>query len=90
MKACAVLFVLCASCQLQSSLKTREDSSDDGSLKNKNTMCGMQAFAEAWASGLTCSDYCYVNVEVAAASVGEVLVTAASEAYATACAGAFP
>ena len=54
----------------------------------KRTVGGVQADAEAWATGLTCDDTCYVDVVKATKSMREVLVTAASEAYTSACAGA--
>lgn len=50
----------------------------------------MQAFAEAWARAYNCEKTCIVEVDAAVSSIGEVLVTAATEAYAHVCAGTLP
>lgn len=47
----------------------------------------MQAYANAWAAAIEC-DECEVDVEAAVSTIGNILVTAATEAYGALCASA--
>lgn len=49
----------------------------------------LQAFATAWAGGISCGPDCYVGVDDAAESIGSVVATASASAYSYVCAGAF-
>ena len=51
---------------------------------------GLQAFASAWADALTCKGKCKVDANAAAASIGSVLVKAATSAYGGVCVSAPP
>jgi hypothetical protein len=48
---------------------------------------GVQAWADAYASTYDCKETCLVEATAAADAVGSVLAKAASEAYASVCAG---
>jgi hypothetical protein len=47
----------------------------------------VQAFAVGWAAAYSCKDDCIVEAEAATEAVGNILATAAAEAYAGVCGG---
>lgn len=55
-------------------------------LKEKQNL---QAFATAWAGGITCDDSCTVEADAATSTIETILVNAASSAYTSFCASAF-
>lgn len=61
---------------------------DAGTWIQETAYSVAQAYAELWAISLNCEGTCYVSVDTAVASLSEILVQAATDAYASACSGA--